>query len=39
MVKLLRPKMNRFIANKNVYQRNNFAAFVVKKEFDDSRGG
>ncbi len=33
---LLRPKMNRFIANKNVYQRNELtAAFVVKKEFSD----
>ena len=32
----LRPKMNRFIANKNVYQRNELtAAFVVKKEFSD----
>ena len=32
----LRPKMNRFIANKNVYQRNEIsAAFVVKKLFAD----
>lgn len=32
----LRPKMNRFIANKNMYQRNErTAAFVVKKEFAD----
>ena len=32
----LRPQMNRFIANKNVYQRNNItAAFTVKKEFRD----
>ena len=32
----LRPKMNRFIANKNVYQRNEIsAAFVVKKRFND----
>lgn len=32
----LRPKMNRFIANKNVYQRNKIsAAFVVKKLFSD----
>ena len=32
----LRPKMNRFIANKNVYQRNEIsAAFVVKKLFSD----
>ena len=33
----LRPKMNRFIANKNMYQRNELtAAFVVKKEFSDN---
>ncbi len=33
---ILRPKMNRFIQNKNIYQRNKFSAsFVVKKEFDD----
>ncbi len=33
----LRPKMNRFIANKNTYQRNEItAAFVVKKEFKDN---
>ncbi len=32
----LRPKMNRFIANENVYQRNEVsAAFVVKKLFSD----
>ena len=32
----LRPKMNRFIANKNIYQRNEVsAAFVVKKKFAD----
>jgi len=32
----LRPKMNRFIANKNIYQRKEVtASFVVKKEFDD----
>ncbi len=32
----LRPKMNRFIANKNLYQRNEVsAAFVVKKLFSD----
>lgn len=32
----LRPKMNRFIANNNVYQRNNVSAsFVIKKQFDD----
>ncbi len=31
-----RPKMNRFIANKNIYQRNELtAAFVVKKQFSD----
>lgn len=33
----LRPKMNRFIANKNIYQRNEVtAAFVVKKIFSDN---
>ena len=32
----LRPKMNRFIANQNLYQRNHIsAAFVVKKIFSD----
>lgn len=32
----LRPKMNRFVANKNMYQRNEVsAAFVVKKQFAD----
>jgi len=32
----LRPKMNRFIANRNVYQRNEVSsAFVVKKLFSD----
>jgi hypothetical protein len=32
----LRPKMNRFIVNSNVYQRNEVsAAFVVKKQFSD----
>ena len=32
----LRPQMNRFIANKNIYQRNEIAAaFTVKKEFTD----
>ena len=32
----LRPKMNRFIANKNVYQRNEVSSsFVVKKQFAD----
>lgn len=35
----LRPKMNRFIANKNIYQRNEVsAAFVVKKQFSDEGG-
>ena len=33
----LRPKMNRFIANKNVYQRKEVSAsFVVKKQFSDN---
>lgn len=33
---ILRPKMNRFIANKNLYQRKGVsAAFVVKKYFGD----
>lgn len=33
----LRPKMNRFIANKIMYQRNEIsAAFTVKKEFTDN---
>ncbi len=32
----LRPKLNRFIANSNFYQRNEVSsAFVVKKEFTD----
>ena len=32
----LRPKMNRFIANKNLYQRNEVsAAFTIKKQFSD----
>ncbi len=32
----LRPKLNRFIANKNMYQRNEVsAAFTMKKSFDD----
>lgn len=35
----LRPKMNRFIANKTMYQRNRLtAAFVVKKQFKDNGG-
>ena len=35
----LRPKMNRFICNKNIYQRNEVsAAFVVKKLFSDEGG-
>jgi len=33
----LRPKMNRFIANNNLYQRNEVsAAFVIKKQFNDT---
>lgn len=33
---ILRPKLNRFIANKNTYERNNFSAsFVIKKQFND----
>lgn len=33
---MLRPKLNRFIANQNFYMRNNISAsFVVKKEFAD----
>lgn len=32
----LRPKMNRFIANRNTYQRNEISAsFVIKKQFAD----
>ena len=32
----LRPKMNRFIANRNMYQRNEVSAsFVIKKQFAD----
>lgn len=35
----LRPEMNRFIANKNLYQRNEVtAAFTVKKVFSDHGG-
>ena len=35
----LRPKMNYFIANNNMYERNEVsAAFVVKKEFSDNAG-
>lgn len=35
----LRPKMNRFIANKTIYQRNEVsAAFTVKKDFSDDGG-
>ncbi|MDO5445688.1 MAG: 2-oxo acid dehydrogenase subunit E2 [Eubacteriales bacterium] len=35
----LRPKMNRFIANCNMYQRNEVSAsFVVKKQFSDDGG-
>ena len=33
----LRPKLNRFIANRNTYQRNEVTcSFVVKKQFSDS---
>ena len=33
----LRPKMNRFIANNNLYQRNDISAsFIIKKQFTDS---
>ena len=33
---MLRPKLNRFIANSNFYQRNDISAsFVVKKQFSD----
>ena len=35
----LRPKMNRFIANKNLYQRNEVSAsFTIKKQFADDAG-
>ena len=35
----LRPKMNRFIANQTMYQRNEVsAAFTIKKEFTDNGG-
>ena len=35
----LRPKMNRFIANKRMYQRNDVsAAFTIKKVFSDEGG-
>ena len=35
----LRTKMNRFIANRNMYQRKEVScAFTVKKEFDDEGG-
>ncbi len=35
----LRPKMNRFIANSNMYMRNEISAsFVVKKQFSDEGG-
>ena len=35
----LRPKMNRFIANQPMYQRNEVsAAFTIKKEFTDNGG-
>ena len=33
---VLRPKMNRFVCNNRVYQRNDITvAFTVKKKFDD----
>ena len=33
----LRPKLNRFIANRNTYQRNEISAsFVIKKQFSDT---
>lgn len=33
---VLRPKLNRFIMNKNMYQRNELtASFVIKKQFSD----
>ena len=36
---MLRPKINRFIANKNMYQRDDIsAAFIVKKTFSDDGG-
>lgn len=36
---MLRPRLNRFIANQNMYQRNDLtAAFVVKKQFADHGG-
>ena len=35
----LRPKLNRFIVNGNMYERNELtAAFVVKKQFSDASG-
>ena len=35
----LKPKLNRFIAKRNFYQRNELtASFVVKKEFSDNGG-
>ncbi|MCR5425693.1 MAG: 2-oxo acid dehydrogenase subunit E2 [Lachnospiraceae bacterium] len=35
----LRPKMNRFVANKSMYQRNEVsAAFTIKKIFSDNGG-
>lgn len=38
---ILRPKLNRFVANQNNYQRNTYSAsFVIKKHFsDDSEEG
>ena len=36
---VLRPYMNRFIANQNLYQRNDVtAAFTIKKIFSDEGG-
>lgn len=33
---ILRPKLNRFIANKNYYERNSVSAsFVIKRQFND----
>ncbi len=38
-VLILRPKLNRFICNKNLYMRNHYSAsFVVKKQFSDDAG-
>lgn len=38
-VLILRPKLNRFICNKNLYMRNHYSAsFVIKKDFSDNAG-